>query len=698
MRRCIAVFFTIAILMVIVTAQVPQRMMYQGKLTDASGIGESGSFSITFVIFNAEGGPDSLWAENHPTVDIERGLFAVLLGETTALDIPFDEPYWLEIRIDGTPVSPRARLTTSPYAFRALIADSVVGGSASDIDWTISTAIGDGVNDTTLVSGGKWGLFREGNTAYGDACSTHVNLGVGGVTGRDVYNNKYCTVSGGLENTARDTGTTVSGGESNSAIEDYSAVGGGKENTASEQYATVIGGVRNTASGRGATVSGGIDNLASNTYSMVGGGQNNISSDYQTVVGGGLNNSATGMWCTVGGGNGNSTNNRNATVSGGSSNHATQDYATVGGGGSNTASARKSTVSGGEDNTATGESATVGGGIGNRANDRAATIAGGKDNIANYFATTSGGYRNTASADYTAVVGGWNNTASANYAAINGGKDNHASGAFATIPGGRADTVSGNYSFAFGYHTVVATDYTARFFSADYPGAFCVGGDIWSENARYWGISTGSNADTFFIYADTNATAVTTDDTIRFDGNMPIKIGHSSLIVGTDGNVRITGDLIVDGSYPIDNDWTISGSDMYSAVSGNVGIGTASPGYKLEVNGDAANATGVWAVVSDQRFKKEIKPIRDALATVVQLEGVTFRWKDSDRDARYGCVHGLIAQQVEEVLPEWVRTDADGFKQIETIGIDAVLIEAIKELKAENDALKARIEALENNQ
>ena len=50
--------------------------------------------------------------------------------------------------------------------------------------------------------------------------------------------------------------------------------------------------------------------------------------------------------------------------------------------------------------------------------------------------------------------------------------------AFCAIPGGLADTVSGAYSFAFGNHVVVASDYTAAFFSAANPGSLIVGGDI----------------------------------------------------------------------------------------------------------------------------------------------------------------------------------------------------------------------------
>jgi hypothetical protein len=76
------------------------------------------------------------------------------------------------------------------------------------------------------------------------------------------------------------------------------------------------------------------------------------------------------------------------------------------------------------------------------------------------------------------------------------------------------------------------------------------------------------------------------------------------------------------------------------------------------------------------------------------LQAVTFEWKHRDDGKRQ---IGLIAQDVEEVFPEVVTTPDDGAceKGLLTTGLDAVLVEAIKELKAENESLKDRIEALE---
>ena len=57
---------------------------------------------------------------------------------------------------------------------------------------------------------------------------------------------------------------------------------------------------------------------------------------------------------------------------------------------------------------------------------------------------------------------------------------------------------------------------------------------------------------------------------------------------------------------------------------------------------------------------------------------------------------GVIAQDVQAVFPQLVRTDTDGQLSVNYSGVVAPLIEAVKDLKAENDALRARLDALES--
>jgi hypothetical protein len=134
------------------------------------------------------------------------------------------------------------------------------------------------------------------------------------------------------------------------------------------------------------------------------------------------------------------------------------------------------------------------------------------------------------------------------------------------------------------------------------------------------------------------------------------------------------------------------GAGSKSYFSGNVGIGTTSPSSKLHVSGGCITGS----MCSDIRLKKNIEPLPygSILDRVMGLEAVTFEWKDRVDGKRQ---IGLIAQDVEEVFPEVVTTPDDGTceKGLLATGVDAVLVEAIKELKIENELLKDRIEALE---
>jgi hypothetical protein len=127
---------------------------------------------------------------------------------------------------------------------------------------------------------------------------------------------------------------------------------------------------------------------------------------------------------------------------------------------------------------------------------------------------------------------------------------------------------------------------------------------------------------------------------------------------------------------------------------GQVGVGTTQPAYDLEVQGTTANISGAWVGLSDRRLKRDIAPLTGAVETLKALRGVTYHWKDPSLDERYGQVRGFIAQEVETVEPNWVRTGTDGYKRIETTGLNALLVSAVQEQQDAIDALRLDNEAL----
>jgi len=116
-------------------------------------------------------------------------------------------------------------------------------------------------------------------------------------------------------------------------------------------------------------------------------------------------------------------------------------------------------------------------------------------------------------------------------------------------------------------------------------------------------------------------------------------------------------------------------------------------GSTLYVNG-SIYSTGSVSGGSDIRFKNDLQPIGDAVSNIMKLKGVSFTWKmDKFKDKGFpgGRHYGVVAQEVEKVLPEVVNTGPDGYKAVAYTEIIPVLIEAIKEQQKQIDALQKKL-------
>lgn len=151
--------------------------------------------------------------------------------------------------------------------------------------------------------------------------------------------------------------------------------------------------------------------------------------------------------------------------------------------------------------------------------------------------------------------------------------------------------------------------------------------------------------------------------------------------------------------------------------AGNVGIGTTNPTAKLHLSGTfklggqgagAGDSYLCWnsstASVtyntsacnpSDIRLKKNIETLEDPLNKLASLRGVRFEWIDEHRPR--GEQIGLIAQEVEKVFPSVVSVGDDGYMSVSYDKLVAPLVEAVKQLKADNDSLRAELKAANEN-
>ena len=130
------------------------------------------------------------------------------------------------------------------------------------------------------------------------------------------------------------------------------------------------------------------------------------------------------------------------------------------------------------------------------------------------------------------------------------------------------------------------------------------------------------------------------------------------------------------------SDTTASTSKTEGAVivTGGVGIGGT-----LNVGGDV-----VAYASSDERLKNNIQPIKNPIEKINSISGNSFSWNEEKQDIYKGNDYGVIAQEIEKILPELVDTRDDGYKAVKYDKLISLLIEGIKELSSEVTKLKEK--------
>lgn len=105
---------------------------------------------------------------------------------------------------------------------------------------------------------------------------------------------------------------------------------------------------------------------------------------------------------------------------------------------------------------------------------------------------------------------------------------------------------------------------------------------------------------------------------------------------------------------------------------------------------------GTLTQSSDARLKKDIMPLRNSLNKIMSLGGYQYHWLNAARNEVVQT--GVLAQEVEAQMPELVKSDEDGMKSVNYSGLIPYLVEAVKELKKENEILKEEIKKIAGKQ
>jgi hypothetical protein len=227
--------------------------------------------------------------------------------------------------------------------------------------------------------------------------------------------------------------------------------------------------------------------------------------------------------------------------------------------------------------------------------------------------------------------------------------------------------------------------------------------------SRVLGISNSGGTDKYNF--SLGSTGLNLSESNVAAGRLFIEDGGNVGIGTTDpgAKLHVAGNMKIDGANTLEFGAGVVGKEVNA---GKIGYGTFSGGTSLDIIGAGTGSNRVVRVYaesglgvsgpvnassfnnnSDARFKNHVRPIGSALSSVLALCGVRYEWNALGvaHGGRAGAPQvGLIAQELEKVYPELVSTDAEGYKAINYAQLTPVLIEALKELKAENDALKAR--------
>jgi hypothetical protein len=669
------------------SAPVPRLINLNGTFRPADRGTPASEETVTLSVYSEEFGGDPLWQETQTVQIASNGRYNLLLGQTQADGVPLDlfasgEARWLGMlwARPGEVEGPRNRLTSVPYALRAVDADTLGGKPASAY---LLAPTGGSEGTRTVASTTAPELSSTGGLTAavvlpgtGNQVAKYVNetdlgasalyesggsVGINTTSPFDALHVRFTDTNGGL------TGYAVQ--NLGSSPTSYSGMLFYDQNGALGQFQ----GFNN------ATHEYRINNIAKNGSNVFDGSINFMLGGNSRFV---VKNTGIGMGTTT------PTLPLDVVGSVGSTAYS----GGFGFGGSFIGRGARGTIAA-PSFTMHGDTLAHFGGAGYQMNLLGTGFTGPKAGMS------------------IIAEGTWNSTSSLGASIAFNTTDSSFSGGLGhtvmTLAGSQA-TVNGNL-LVVGHPPPFLDPPDATVSSTSLGGAG-VFSRIFDENLP--GAAPGFVGQRGRLSGGTPSTTLAGDTLVVFRGvgsdanGFPVDGAEIAVVAAADFGAQIrfrTTPFIFSGPMA---------ERMIITQSGDVGIGTLSPADKLQVVGDlrigtfgtngclrrfdGGTITGTCS--SDARFKKDITSFPRSLESVAALRPVHYWWRSAEfPDQHFGetRTYGLIAQDVERVLPELVNTNEDGYKAVDYGKLPLLTIQAVKELKAENDALKVRIAQLE---
>lgn len=363
--------------------------------------------------------------------------------------------------------------------------------------------------------------------------------------------------------------------------------------------------------------------------------------------------------------------------------------------------------------------------------------------IMDHYGTIAGGHNNQAGSQNPDV----NDAA---YATVSGGANNTASGRGSVVPGGELNVASGDYSFAAGVGAEALHDGSFVWAGAGPGLASTAEGQFLANAVGGVGFNDVPPAGGFHVVAGSSTRLITgTTMLLQAGGDISINCGGSStetvtanrtstvggshtenigtnltITVGKTASIDAVDSVLIksgksQASLEKDGDITLSGSDillkgsasLFGRPNGTVTLqgdhitlAPAAKGAALDLKLSMVPAVSgralvidtegrVGVAVSSRRYKTDVQNLQTDADAVLNLQPVRFKYKDSGQEDV-----GLIAEQVEEHVADLVIYDKQGRPEaVKYDRLGVYLLEVVKQLKAENNRLKDRIDQLEKS-